>query len=118
MLPANQCTSETIIPHHPANIRQQFDSLMEAARAVCNDFTGYERQARGAHAVCWRFEPACRAGQTWNTNLLTVWTNSASLTLDIRPHCNGITGPQMFELDQLPTYQQRMAERFQTLQQL
>jgi hypothetical protein len=110
---AADCTSMNIMPERPEHIRNQFDQLMNAARAVCDEFTG-NRRGDGS----WVFVPACRANADRQTNLLTVWPMSGSLKLDIRPRPPGVDGPQLFLEADLVTYQQRMAARFSFLQGL
>lgn len=112
-VPSDDCTSAILIPDLSAHIQEQFDLLMDAARNVCDDFEG-ELRADGG----WRFVPACRVGATTRRNLLTVWPNSQSLRIDIRPHPNQVNGPQTFLPGELHFYQQRMAALYQTMQQL
>jgi len=104
---AADCTSMNIMPECPEHIRNQFDLLMNAARAVCDDFTGNPRGDGG-----WAFVPACRTNAHWQTNLLTVWSTSQSLTFDIRPWPPGVSGRQRFSKADLASIEQRLASRF------
>ena len=114
---AADCTSMNIMPERPEHIRNQFDLLMNAARAVCDDFTGYPRGDDG-----WAFVPACRTNcrtnTHWQTNLLTVWPTSQSLTFDIRPRPPGVNGRQLFSEADVANIQQRIASRLALLQML
>lgn len=113
-VPANLCTAANLIPAKRANIQEQFDLLMNAARNVCDDFQGDWRG--DGRSFC--LVPACRVGASIPRNLLTVWPGGHLLRLEVRPLPNGVNSPEQFVPGELQLYQQRMAALYETMLQL
>ncbi len=106
--PAIDCTAANCIPHRPAQVQQQFDLLLDVARAVCADFVGDT-----THQDRWFFVPTARQGAGTRRNLLTVWGHNDDLRLCILQDVPAAGQREVFHPAALQQYQQRMTALYQ-----